>query len=214
MKRFNLAVSIIVLLVSTISLPAMAKPPTRAQIAELRKLVTSEQVEIFLQQHRSQTRFSPQGCMEIKVDYDLTPVEIADEFDHGHFEISDIRDENFKVKPRGEGKVFKMSCWFKFDPSVSPEEAQKKIEADGKFLSADLWELRAFGREDPDLRLSLSIIGLGSPWRHPKDVHISVPALTRGKDFNIMQMIYLNGRPTPNCLPRHSGCRFLAVLRK
>lgn len=196
---------------------AFAETVTDAQQAEARKELTyaefhkmleaeraATDLHKILEAERAATDLQPEDCAVAEVNYDLTPTEVAEGYD---WYSPPFKDGGFNASPRGKGKVAKGGCWFKFDPKVSSEEAQNRIEASGKFLVADLWELNAFGTGKTDLQRKFSIIGLGSQWRSPGG-YVGFPVLSRhagGRGLDLF-MAGLGGRWA-------SSCRFLAVRK-
>lgn len=205
MKRFFW----ILIAVFVFATPAVAQKATPAQLGELKKLVdsgavTGAEIEAFLGQNRPPANPQPEGCARVEVDYGLAPAEMAKGYDW----TSDyIEDGSFQANPRGKGKVSKEACWFKFDSGVSSEEAQKRIEAGGGFLVADLWELNALGAAKPDLQREFWIVGLGSRWSNP-DGNVPFPILYRDGSRRDLNLSWCD--PGERWL---SDSRFLAVRK-
>lgn len=200
MKRFSTVSMMIILLVSTISISAMAEEPTRAQIAEVRQLFSRAELEIILEKKRSETAtLQLEGCMKIEIDYDISVVDMASD----GLWISNPFTK--KVTPRGKGKIVREVCWFKSKsgyPSIS-EEAQREIEAGGGFLVADLWELNALETAKPDLSYGFPIVGLGSTWKDSAG-DIFTPVISQHE---------VGLRWDSPDSKWHFSCRFVAVRR-
>ena len=185
----------------------LSKAP--AQLDESKKpvdsgAITSPELEAFLGQKRLEASLQPEGCAEVEVDYGLAPAGMAKGYDW----TSDyIKNGSFQATPRGKGKASKEVCWFEFNSHVSSAEAQKRIEADGEFLVADLWELNALGTAKPELQRSMWIVALGSGWRSP-DGRVNVPVLLRNGTKRRLDLGWVD--------PAYwwsSGGRFLAVRK-
>lgn len=120
------------------------------------------------------TTLKPEGCAEVEVNYNLTLAEIARVYDWTTLLLLDRK--GFRAKPRAVGTITKKVCWFKFDPGTLVEVALERIEASGKFLVADLWELNALGTAKPELQRGFPIVALGSEW-HSQGGPVFVPCL-------------------------------------
>ena len=181
---------------------------TQGQLGEFQKIgdsgaITSAVPEELLRQNRSED-LQPEGCAVAGVDYGLTPAGMAKGYD---WTSPFLTVGSFQATPRGKGKVRKEVCWFVFDPVVSSEEAQRRIETSGKFLVADLWELNALGTAKPDLQRQFPIVGLGSGWRPPEG-DVGIPVLFGGGSGRRLDLRW--GVPDDGWV---SGFRFLAVRK-
>lgn len=104
-----------------------------------------------------------EGCVEVEVNYDLTLAEIAIEYD---WTAPFLYSKDFRAKPRNAGTITKEVCWFKIgEYGIPSKRIIERIEASGKFLVADLWELNSLGTAKPDLQRAFTIAALGSAWR-------------------------------------------------
>lgn len=146
-----------------------AKAPTKSQLAEFQQLVrygniTTDEFEDFLKQNRNRvtappSTLQPEGCVKATVNYDLGPADMARNYD-----MIFSSSEEFQIVPRMRGKAVREICWFKFGNSIYPGEVRSRIEAGGKFIVANVWELHAFGQVRPSLRRKFFIASLGSFW--------------------------------------------------
>ncbi len=107
------------------------------------------------------TKLQPEGCIQVEVNYDLKPIEMAEKYD---WMSTYIQAGTFPATPRGQGKVIKEVCWFQFDSDVNYKQVLKKIESSNDFLAADLWELHALMTKSSKLQLKKYVVGLGSKW--------------------------------------------------
>lgn len=118
----------------------------------------------------------PVDCVWTEVDYDRSPSEIAGKFDWAHHLF---KAECFQAEPRKDGKVAQQLCWFESDRLLSTDKVQKKIEASGKCLVADLWEVSALRTANFESQGNLHVVGLGTKWPGSTCSNISVPVIER-----------------------------------
>lgn len=146
----------------------------------------------------------PEGCAEIEVNYDLKWAEIAGGYEWAYPAISDMV---LRGKPRAADRVTREVCWFKFDHATSSEVARERIEASGRFLVAEVWELNALGTAKPDLQSMSPLVALGSLWRDPRG-DVRYPVLGEGGDKRNLLLRWVG--PGDGWSGR---CRFVAVSK-
>ena len=167
--------------------------------------ISKEQLQAFVE-HRNpfekrKSQANINGDPRIFVDYTRP---FSDMISDGRFDWtnSDITAKNFSITNRPNGEV-EMKL-FHFNRIITPDQAIQEMDKEG-YRPAELPELLAYAKANPDEQRKYPIVGLGSVWRNFSGDRY-VPCLYGVGDGRGLGLGWY-------CGVWHSGCRFLAVRK-